>query len=59
MLANFRSFFSAWTKVNKIKAIFDCFSKSFLQYFSEIFQTFTEFNEKLHDFTIVKEILQN
>ncbi len=28
-LPNFWPFFSAWTKVNKIKPIFDCFSKSF------------------------------
>jgi hypothetical protein len=39
-------------------AIFDCFSKSFKQHFSEIFQTFTEFNMKLCDFTTVNKILQ-
>ncbi len=45
-LPNFYPFFMAWMKVSKIQPIFDKFSKPFQQYLPQIFQTFTEFNEK-------------
>ncbi len=46
-------------KLTKLRQYITVFPSHFNNIFSEIFQTFTEFDEKLCDFTIVNDISQN
>ena len=46
-------------KLTKLRQYITVFPSHFNNIFSEIFQTFTEFNEKLSDFTINNEIPRN